>query len=107
MNIIQFIKWKVDIRKHIDRYTNLKAVKGSNYLKSTCPICDCSSLAFTVCLKNELYYCYRCHKGGDVITFTSLLNGSTAFDAILFLIFEYDIEMPEDMLQKLNDLEPE
>ncbi len=60
-------------------------VKENNYYIGKCPIIvDCSG-KFTVNPKKNIYYCFGCHKSGDIITYTAIKLTQSPLVAALFL----------------------
>ena len=51
-------------------------VESGNYFKGQCCTCMADG-SFTVSPKKNIYYCFRCHQGGDQISFFCKMKGIT------------------------------
>lgn len=96
MSIFTFIKSRVSIVDIVHEYTTLK--KAGNYLKSRCPFHHEKTASFTVSPHKEIYYCFGCHAGGDVISFISKIENCSQIEAAKFLADRYNLEIPDDAL---------
>jgi len=67
MNVFSYIKARVPILDVVNEYARLK--KAGLYWKGTCPFHSEKTASFTVSPHKEIYYCFGCHAGGDVISF--------------------------------------
>ena len=104
MNIFSFIKSHVSIVDVIGEYTSLK--RAGTYFKSRCPFHHEKTASFTVSPHKEIFYCFGCHAGGDVITFISKIENCTQLEAARFLIDRYSIEVPQDIeISEINNQE--
>lgn len=77
---IRQIKENADIVEVIGRYTNLKG-KGSQYY-GHCPFHDDRSPSLSVDSEKQLWHCFGCGKGGDVIDFIKLAENLDTKGAI-------------------------
>lgn len=82
-----------DIVDVIGRYVNLKK-SGANY-KGLCPFHNEKTPSFFVMQDGQFYYCYGCHKGGDVFNFMCEYNHLDFPDAVKELAQSAGIEIPE------------
>jgi DNA primase len=57
-------------------------------LKCICPLHADSSPSMTVNTDKQVFYCFGCGEGGDVITFVKKLHGLSFREAILYLGIE-------------------
>ncbi len=64
---IEHLKSIVDIVDVIGNYLELKK-SGVNY-KTRCPFHDEKTPSFTVSPAKQIFHCFGCGKGGDMITF--------------------------------------
>ena len=71
-DIINEIKYRNDIETAISQYVTLKR-RGKN-LVGLCPFHSEKTPSFTVYPENGSFYCFGCGVGGDVFTFTGLIN---------------------------------
>ena len=77
------VKDKTDIVSVIGEYVDLKR-SGSNY-KGLCPFHSEKSPSFMVSAELQIFKCFGCSKGGDVITFLQEYEGMEFYEALEFL----------------------
>ncbi len=94
MDIFSFIKSNVNILDVTKQYANLK--KTGLYWKGHCPFHHEKTASFTVSPHRDIFYCFGCSSGGDVITFMSKVEQCSAIDAVKLLADRYNIDLPED-----------
>lgn len=94
MSIFNIIKSRVSIVDVVNEYTTLK--KAGTYLRSRCPFHHEKTGSFTVSPHKEIYYCFGCHSGGDVISFIAKIENCSPLEAARFLAERYNIELPKD-----------
>ena len=99
MNIFNYIKTKIQILDVISEYTSLK--RAGNYWKGQCPFHSEKTASFTVSPHKEIFYCFGCHAGGDVITFISKIENYSQIEAAKHLAKTYNIELPEQLTKEL------
>lgn len=92
--VINEIKYKNDISDIISQYSVLKR-RGKN-LVGLCPFHNEKTPSFTVYPENGSFYCFGCGVGGDVITFTSLIEKLDYVESIKLLAERSNIELPQD-----------
>ena len=65
----------------------LKLTRSAGQLRGVCPICKAGGdRAFVITPTKGLYYCFgTCSKGGDVITMTANVRGTSLREAAEFL----------------------
>lgn len=78
----------------IGQYVHLKRQGGK--LFGLCPFHTEKTPSFSVSPDKQLYYCFGCHKGGDVIRFVEEAEGLDYPDAVRFLARRVGLEVPED-----------
>ena len=93
-DIIMDIKYKNDIETVISPYVNLKRA-GKN-LKGLCPFHNEKTPSFTVYPENGSFYCFGCGVGGDIFTFTRLIENLDYVEAVKLLAERSGITIPED-----------
>ncbi len=92
--IINEIKYKNDIEQVISPYVTLKR-RGKN-LVGLCPFHGEKTPSFTVYPENGSFYCFGCGVGGDVFTFTKLIENLDYIEAIKLLAEKSGIAIPEN-----------
>ncbi len=103
--IINEIKYKNDIEQIISPYVQLKR-RGKN-LVGLCPFHGEKTPSFTVYPESGSFYCFGCGVGGDIFTFTKLVENLDYIEAIKLLAEKSGVVIPEsgydDSFSKLKD----
>lgn len=95
INLFSFIKEHVTILQVISEHVELKKV--GYYYKGCCPFHSEKTASFTVSPHREIFYCFGCHAGGDVIAFLGQLENCQPFEAAQLLVERYGITLPENV----------
>lgn len=85
------IRSAINIADIVGRHVALKPA-GQN-LKGLCPFHKEKTPSFTVSPAKGIYYCFGCHKGGDVFNFLMELEGLTFPEAMSLLADEAGIKL--------------
>ena len=85
------IREQIDIVDVVSNYLTLKRT-GSNY-RALCPFHDEKTPSFFVSPSKQIFHCFGCGKGGDLIKFVSEIEGINYFEAAVKLAKEYGIEI--------------
>jgi DNA primase len=93
MNIFSAVKSQLHIVDVVKEYTSLE--KAGSYYKGTCPLRSERTASFTVTPHKEIFYCFGCKEGGDVIHFISKMEQCTQLAAARLLSERYKITLPE------------
>ncbi len=93
MNIFNFIKSQISILDVVKEYTTLKP--AGTYHKGTCPFHHEKTASFTVSPHKGIFYCFGCHKGGDVISFIASIENCSQLEAAQHLADRYNIDIPD------------
>ena len=93
-DIINEIKYRNDIETAVSQYVNLKR-RGKN-LVGLCPFHSEKTPSFTVYPENGSFYCFGCGVGGDVFTFTGLIENLDYMESIKLLAERSGIYLPQD-----------
>lgn len=103
--VISEIKYRNDIETVISQYVNLKR-RGKN-LVGLCPFHNEKTPSFTIYPENGSFYCFGCGVGGDVITFTGLIENLDYVESIKYLAEKSGVTLPQDgydnSMQKLKN----
>jgi DNA primase len=103
--VIEEIKYKNDIETTISQYVNLKR-RGKNLI-GLCPFHSEKTPSFTIYPENGSFYCFGCGVGGDVITFTGLIENLDYIESVKLLAEKSGITLPQDgyddSMQKLRN----
>jgi len=78
----------------VGEYVQLKR-QGKN-LMGLCPFHEEKTPSFSVTPDKQLFYCFGCHRGGDVVKFLMELEGLTYTEALRKLALRAGIPWPED-----------
>ena len=92
-DLIEEIREKNDIVDVISSYVSLKK-KGSSYF-GLCPFHNEKTGSFSVSREKQMYYCFGCHAGGNVITFMMEYNKLTFTEAMEELAGRAGVALPE------------
>ena len=90
---LEELKSKNDIVDVIGRYVQL-VQRGSNFW-GKCPFHHEKTASFTVNANDNFYYCFGCHKSGDVISFIMDIESLDFNDAVKFLAERAKMPLPE------------
>lgn len=91
--LIEEIRTKNDIAEVISGYVRLQK-KGSNYF-GLCPFHNEKSPSFSVSPAKQMYYCFGCGAGGNVITFLMEYENATFPEAVRMLAQRAGVDLPE------------
>jgi len=80
---VEELKSKADIYSVVSNYVKLKKT-GRNYT-GLCPFHKEKTPSFTVDTSKQLYHCFGCGEGGDLITFVEKIENMEFIEAIEFL----------------------
>ncbi len=94
MSVFNLIKSRVSIFDVVNEYTTLR--KAGNYWKSRCPFHHEKTASFSVSPHKDIFYCFGCHAGGDVISFIAKIENCSQHEAVQFLADRYGIELPKE-----------
>ena len=104
-DIINEIKYRNEIETTISQYVNLKR-RGKN-LVGLCPFHSEKTPSFTVYPESSSFYCFGCGVGGDVFTFTGLIENLDYIESVKLLAERSGIALPQDgyddSMQKLKN----
>lgn len=91
--LIEEVRMKNDIVDVISGYVRLQK-KGSSYF-GLCPFHNEKSPSFSVSGVKQMYYCFGCGAGGNVITFLMEYENATFQEAVKMLADRAGIRLPE------------
>ncbi len=91
---IQEIRNRADIVGFVSRYVELKQA-GRNW-KGLCPFHDEKTPSFNVNPDRQIFHCFGCQEGGDVIGFLMKHEGLSFPEAARTLAAEFGVEIPEE-----------
>ena len=91
--VIEEVRTRNDIVDIVSQYVNLKK-KGANYF-GLCPFHNEKSPSFSVSPSKQMYYCFGCGAGGNVISFVMEYENYTFVEAVKMLADRAGIALPE------------
>ncbi|MBR5900507.1 MAG: DNA primase [Clostridia bacterium] len=90
---LEELKSKNDIVDVVSRYVRLEQ-RGTNFW-GKCPFHHEKTASFSVNSQGQFYYCFGCHKSGDVISFVMEIESLDFNDAVRLLAEKAKIPLPE------------
>lgn len=81
---VQDIIQQVDIVEYVGQYTELEKQSNGDYL-GICPLHEEKTASFSVTQEAQLFYCFGCSVGGDVLTFIKQYHKCTTREAVNIL----------------------
>lgn len=104
-SLIEEVKQKNDILETIGTYVKMTPA-GSNF-KGLCPFHREKTPSFMVSREKQIFHCFGCSKGGDVITFIQEIEGLEFKEALKILAekagLDYRLWQKNGFSQKNND----
>ncbi len=92
--ILNEVKQSNDIVDVISQYVHLKR-SGRNYF-GLCPFHSEKSPSFSVSPDKQIFHCFGCGVGGNVISFISKIEGLNFVEAVQMLAERANIQLPTD-----------
>lgn len=93
-DLVKKIKDAIDYYDFFSRFLKLKKV-GSTYM-SICPFHPDSQPSLSVDIKNGLWYCFGCNRGGDIFNFIMELESCNFVDSLKYISELLGIEFNEN-----------
>lgn len=94
-DVIEEVKSRCDISSIISQYINIQP-SGSNY-KGLCPFHGEKTPSFYINTSKQIYKCFGCGEGGDVINFVMKIENLEFMDAVKLLANKCGIEINTNM----------
>lgn len=89
------LRSRVDIADVIGGYVQLKSKGGR--LWACCPFHNEKTASFSVDPERQMYYCFGCHKGGNVFRFMMDMDRMEFGDVVKELAERVHMELPKDL----------
>lgn len=89
-HVIDSVLKAYDIVEVVGRYVHL--TKQGHYLKGLCPFHSEKTSSFTVTPEKQIYHCFGCGAGGNVIRFISEIEGLSFGQALRKLAVEANVD---------------
>ncbi|MBW7888344.1 MAG: DNA primase [Bacteroidetes bacterium] len=102
---IQEIRLSTDAVEYIGQFVRLKK-RGKDYT-GLCPFHNEKTPSFTVSPSKQLFYCFGCHRGGDVVKFVMEYEKLSYVEALEHLAERNGIEITrtEELYQSAGEIE--
>ena len=98
MNELEEIKNKIDIVEYVGKYVQLKQ-SGRNF-KGLCPFHSEKTPSFMVSPEKQIWHCFGCNDGGDVISFVEKIEGLSFPDAVKELASRAGVTLSQNFSQR-------
>ena len=92
--LLSEIRERNDIVDIVSMYTDL--TKSGNRYLGLCPFHREKTPSFFVNREEQLFYCFGCHEGGNIITFVEKINHLDFVEAVKFLAERGGVMLPEE-----------
>ena len=93
-SVINEINDKVSIIDIVSDYTTLKT-SGGGYT-GLCPFHGEKTPSFSVNEEKKVFYCFGCHKGGNLFQFVMDIEGLNFVEAVKYLGEKAGVEVPDE-----------
>ncbi len=93
-SLVEEIKARNDIVAVVEQHVHLEKKSGQNFF-GLCPFHSENTSSFSVSPSKQIYYCFGCNKGGDVIGFVKDIEKVGYLDALRILADRAGIKLPE------------
>src|SRR5690625_3838938 len=98
--MIEKVRQENDIVEVIEEYVQLKK-RGRNYV-GLCPFHHENTPSFTVSRERQMFHCFGCGKGGNIISFLREIETFSFVEAIQFLADRIGIDLPTTRVKQSN-----
>ena len=95
---IEEVKRRADIVDLVSEYVTLK--KGGRNFLGLCPFHKEKTPSFTVNRDKQIFYCFGCAEGGNVVTFLMKMNDMSFPEAVRHLAEKTGVVIPERVLTR-------
>lgn len=95
-DILDQVRSANDIVDVIGQDVKLKRA-GSSYV-GLCPFHNEKTPSFSVSRQKQMYYCFGCHRGGNVITYIEEYNNMGFLEAVQYLAQRAGISLPQSSI---------
>ncbi|MFC1894710.1 DNA primase [Candidatus Dependentiae bacterium] len=95
MPLFNFVKNNLSILDIVKNYVQIKHM--GNYYKAPCPFHSEKEASFTVSPDKQIFYCFGCQAGGDLIAFIAKIENLSQIEAVKFLIDRYQLTIPDEI----------
>ncbi|MFC2948378.1 DNA primase [Virgibacillus sediminis] len=103
--VIEEVRKANDIVDVIGEYVQLKK-QGRNYF-GLCPFHGEKTPSFSVTQEKQIFHCFGCGKGGNVVTFLMEMESYSFYEALKHLADRSGVQLPEEGIRKETSLSTE
>ena len=93
-DFIEEVRVRNDILDVVSGYVRLKRNGGSYF--GLCPFHNEKTPSFSVTPSKQMFYCFGCHRGGNVINFVMEYENYTFSEAVAHLAERVGMQVPEN-----------
>lgn len=101
MNPVEEVKNRLDIVDIVSSYINLQQASGN--FKAVCPFHNEKTPSFMVSREKQIWHCFGCDKGGDVIKFVEEYEGVDFKEALRILAEKANVSLNNLSVSKKED----
>lgn len=102
---IESLRKANDVVDVIGEYIQLKK-QGRNYI-GLCPFHNEKTPSFSVTREKQIFHCFGCGKGGNVMTFLMEMENYSFYETLKFLSQRSDVPLPDTGIKKESSLSEE
>lgn len=102
MNIFNYIKTRLAILDVVGEYVRLR--QAGHYFKGSCPFHSEKTASFSVSPHKEIFYCFGCQAGGDLISFIARIENCSQIEAAQHLVERYNINLPDELVREAPEV---
>lgn len=103
--VIEEVRKSNDIVDVIGEYVQLKK-QGRNFF-GLCPFHGENTPSFSVTQEKQIFHCFGCGKGGNVLTFLIEMEDYSFYEALKFLASRSGVDLPETGMNKESSMSEE
>lgn len=92
--VVEEIISRSDIVSVVGQYVQFTKSSGQNQF-GLCPFHSEDTPSFSVSVNKQIYYCFGCHKGGNVVNFIMEIEHLSYIEALKFLAEKAGVTIPE------------
>jgi len=92
--VVEEIISRSDIVSVVGQYVQFTKSSGQNQF-GLCPFHSEDTPSFSVSVNKQIYYCFGCHKGGNVVNFIMEIEHLSYIEALKFLAEKTGVTIPE------------
>jgi len=92
--VVEDIISRSDIVSIVGQYVQFTKSSGQNMF-GLCPFHSEDTPSFSVSVNKQIYYCFGCHKGGNVVNFIMEIEHLSYVEALKFLAEKCGVTIPE------------